>query len=277
MPDIQSSLTADNAKSYLMSIRLCSGGLSFYAYRPSVGNSFVHAEWSFPAESPYCESLKSCCLENPILLWDYQAVSIVVVSASYALVPEILFEEEKKKQLYTFTLLQKVDEVCSAQIKDLSAYLLFGIDKTLLTFCQNQWQNGQFTHSIVHQLKLQYQQAQRYRSQSAESVIRLMYVVLQEDSIDISCFSEGSLLYANSFLATNTSDKLYYILSVWKTTGFDQLKDILFIRGDSPELIEQLKTYIPHVRPIELPTDAFLYGTSFLKAPIDIISLSLCE
>ena len=84
----------------------------------------------------------------------------------------------------------------------------------------------------------------------------------------------------NSFEYEHTDDILYYILYVWKQAGLDQEKDQLLLAGESSSrmrVLERLRTYLRYVKPVEIPSEAYLLGTDVTKAPMDLISLLICE
>ena len=67
---------------------------------------------------------------------------------------------------------------------------------------------------------------------------------------------------------------------VWKQAGLDQEKDQLLLAGESSSrmrVLERLRAYLRHVKPVEIPSEAYLLGTDVTKAPMDLISLLICE
>ena len=96
----------------------------------------------------------------------------------------------------------------------------------------------------------------------------------------MACYAQGNLLFVNSFEYEHTDDILYYILYVWKQAGLNQEKDQLLLAGESSSrmrVLERLRTYLRHVKPVEIPSEAYLQGTDVTKAPMDLISLLICE
>ena len=43
------------------------------------------------------------------------------------------------------------------------------------------------------------------------------------------------------------------------------------------ELVEKRSRFLGHVWPVEIPSEAYLLGTDVTKAPMDLISLLICE
>ena len=55
-------------------------------------------------------------------------------------------------------------------------------------------------------------------------------------------------------------------------------------RGHTPQTLRNLanimashEAYLRHVKPVEIPSEAYLLGTDVTKAPMDLISLLICE
>jgi hypothetical protein len=104
--------------------------------------------------------------------------------------------------------------------------------------------------------------------------------VLHSKWIDVACYSQGALQFANSFAYEQMEDILYYILYVWKQTGLDQEKDRLRIFGESvlrARVADTLHQYIQYIDLLDIPSEAYLQGMEIRKAPLDIITLLLCE
>ena len=98
--------------------------------------------------------------------------------------------------------------------------------------------------------------------------------------MDVACYAQGKLLFVNSYPIDQSDDIVYYILYVWKQAGLDQEKDQLFLAGESSSrmrVLERLRTYLRYVKPVEIPSEAYLLGTDVTKAPMDLISLLICE
>lgn len=65
-----------------------------------------------------------------------------------------------------------------------------------------------------------------------------------------------------------------------ETGGLDQEKDQLLLGGGiflANAGLERLRAYLRHVKPVEIPSEAYLLGTDVTKAPMDLISLLICE
>lgn len=270
---IPDTLTSENSGKYIMSIRLWSGGLSFSCYCPSVNDSFFYRNVEFDRTSSYLTSLKDFFFTHDFLGWVYKRVNVVCVSSQYALVPQDLYNEKEKDRYLSFAFSSSDKQVLNNLLKVEKVELVFGINDEIYEFCSRSLLNPCFIHSIVPLLTL-------WKKQSKLCLSRQMYVVLRQKSMDVVCFSGGNLLFVNSFEAELLEDILYYILYVWRQTGMEQEVDQLHLSGESSlrnSVMNTLRTYLRQVSPVEIPSEAYLLGAEVVQAPIDLISLSVCE
>lgn len=270
---IPDTLTSENSGNYIMSIRLWSGGLSFSCYRPSVSDSFFYRSVEFERTSSYLASLKDFFFAHDFLGWTYKQVNVLWVSSQYALVPLEMYEEKEKDQYLSFAFSSPEKQVLNNLLKEEKAELVFGINEEVYEFCSRSLLNPCFIHSITPLLIL-------WKKQSKLCLSQQMYVMLRQKSIDIACFSREKLLFVNSFEAEQMEDILYYILYVWRQTGMEQEVDQLHIFGEPSlrnHVTNTLRTYLRQVSPMEIPSEAYLLGAEVAQAPIDLISLSVCE
>ena len=270
---IPDTLTTDNSEKYIVSIRLRSGGLSFSSYSPSVSESFFYRDVEFDRTRPYISSLKECFFENDFLTWFYKQVNVVCVTSQYTLVPAAVFQEKQKAELLAFTFSSPEGRCLSNELKDEPAELVFGVDEDVYEFCSRSLVNPRFVHHVGPLLSL-------WKKQSRARLPRQLYVVLHRRRMDVACYAQGKLLFVNSYPIDQSDDIVYYILYVWKQAGLDQEKDQLLLAGESSSqmrVLERLRAYLRHVKPVEIPSEAYLLGTDVTKAPMDLISLLICE
>ena len=107
-----------------------------------------------------------------------------------------------------------------------------------------------------------------------------MYVWVDGDRMNVICYVCDRLQYANDFLATQLSDRLYNLCSVWRCVGFDPERDALRIYAE-PSLrasfLEEARRYFRNAQGLTLPSELFLMGDEVMQAPLDQIALLLCE
>lgn len=270
---IPDTLTTDNSGKYIVSIRLRSDGLSFSGHIPSVGESFFYRETEFDRSVSYISSLKELFFSYEFLTWSYKKVHVIDVSPDYTLVPKALFDEREKDKLLHFNLSQTGVRSLSNSLQTAEAELVFGMQEEVYEFCSRTLVRSDFIHHLTPQLWL-------WKKQSELLPERQMFVVLHSRMMDIVCYDRGKLLFANTFSSDQADDAVYYLLYVWQQVGLDQRKDALYIFGNSlrkNKITGMVRTYVHHVRTMPIPSEAYLMGTGVFQAPMDLISLLLCE
>lgn len=270
---IPDTLTTDNSEKYIVSIRLWPGGFSFSGYIPSVDNSFFYTEAELDKTIPYATALKELFFSSDFLTWNYKIVHIIYVTSQYTLIPKGAFKEEEKKNVLSFSF--SAPETCCLTnvLKGEEVEVLFGLDEEIYEFCNRTLGNPDFLHHLSSSFVL-------WKQQSVASVPVLTYVVLHPKMLDLVCYDHGRLLFANSFFIDKMEDALYYILYVWQQQGLNPQQDQLYMAGDHPQyndLITLLRTYLRNIRPIPIPSEAYLMGMDVRKVPMDVISLLVCE
>jgi hypothetical protein len=270
---IPDTFTIDNSEKYIMSIRLWSGGLSFSIYNPYEPKSYIFRDINFDRNIPYSTSLKELFFANKCLVWPCKRTYILSVTPRYTLIPGELYSEKQKNELLTFNFTSQEKHTLSDSIGKENVKLVYDMEEEVYEFCSRSLTNPVFVNYLTPQLIV-------FQKQNLAEKFRHMFVVIHENIADISCFSKGNLSFANSFVFDQQNDNmLYYILYIWRQTGMDQLHDQLSLMWNNPlcsKLTQSLQEYLQHVKPIEIPSEAYLTGGEILQAPVDLILLSVC-
>lgn len=106
-----------------------------------------------------------------------------------------------------------------------------------------------------------------------------LYAYFHDNKMFVFSYNGQQLLYANTFIATECDNLVYYVLSVWKELGRQPATDkCLFIGNNNlmPDVIRSIKRYI---RNVEWLSPADLYRRSSLaqtkNIPFDVLTLLL--
>ncbi|MDR1746854.1 MAG: DUF3822 family protein [Tannerella sp.] len=262
---VPDTLVSQRSEKYIVSIRLWSDGLSFSGYIPSERGSVFHAATELDATQPYLHALKDIFSTHPFLTSSYRKIYVVCANAPYTLAPEHIFAEKEKEQLMSFVFSADNYKVLHESLGELEAELVFGINPDIYDFCVRSLNNPQFTHAVSSLLI-------QWRKQSLAGVSKQLSVVLHEKTMDAACFERGALLFVNSFAIDTMEDVMYCILSIWKQTGMDQEKDVLFLSAP-PILFDKLKeilhTYLLRIETVPV-------SEMDEKLPLDIKALFQC-
>ncbi|MDR0844290.1 MAG: DUF3822 family protein [Tannerella sp.] len=265
---VPDTLTNDEAKKYVVSIRLWSDGLSFAGYIPSEKSGFFYGEIPFDQTKPSLSALQDIFFSNEFFTYDYKQIYVICTGRQYTLTPESIFVEKQKEQLMAFTFSSPEDKILHEPMKEFASEMLFGIDREVYEFCSRTLIHPHFIHSMSPLLT-------QWRKQNFACFPKQLYIALHEDTMDAACFDRGALLFVNSFQCTDHTDILYYILYIWKQMGLDQMKDQLFL--SAPPLVyrnlyETLQKYVERIEPLKPQ-----WLNAGEETPLDIIALFECE
>lgn len=269
---VPDTLTIDNSGNYIMSIRLRSGGLSFSGYDPSARGSFFYREVEFDRSVSFISSLKDFFFANEFFSWNYKRVNLVLHSRDYTVAPNNFIVDGDEMKLLSFCRPVAGKHCLTNSFGDDSS-IIYALDEEVYEFCVRSLASPLFVHhlSSLYSFLLKYQPVQN---------VRRLYAVVDDGILDILSFSQNGVAFSNTYSISQPTDILYFILYIWKELAMDVETDELFIMAASPsrvKLIEGLAPYLRNIKPIELPAEAFLLGYEASKAPIDLISLYLCE
>ena len=76
---------------------------------------------------------------------------------------------------------------------------------------------------------------------------RHLFATIGRERMCICQTGKGTKPFACAYEAAHDSDRLYYILSVWKTLELDATRDVLHLQGASEELHEKLGQYVHEI------------------------------
>jgi hypothetical protein len=269
---VPNTLTVDNSEKYEVSIRLWPGGLSFSGYIPSEENSFFTETALFDNELSTAQSLKNLFFANPCFAYTYRRFVVMTAVGAYTFVPDEVYLEKNRDRLFAFCHSKEENrKILSQPLEPFLASLLFELDNDVYEFLVRSLENPQFIHCMSPLLAA-------WGRKSRERYPKQMYAYMHEGLLDMACFEQGELLFANSFDCETEYDALYYITYVCKLIGMDQLADHLYFCGDKQKCFKTmgtLKKYIehtdymrPHLENYKVAVDREVY--------IDVLTLISC-
>lgn len=270
---IPDTLHIENSLNYIMSIRLRSDGLSFFAFIPGDKEAVVYEEAPFDSSNSLKETLEEFFYDNPFLSWNYRKIFVMIDTPFYTAVPDDAYiEKEKNRWLeFVFTTPPPQAEVIGELWTEENIRLLFGIDKEAYTFLARSFIDPVFIHTLSPLYSL-------WKRNSRITLPKQMYLYLHDKRMDVVLFDQGKLIFINSFLVDKRDDLLFYILHIWKSCKLDQTTDELLLTGETERIesiMQSLSLYIRNIHPWEHPASCSSEATKQL--PIDLIALSLCE
>lgn len=238
------TLDFSKSKQYTLSIRLSTDGFSFSVLNPLEENGHSVYEYAVNESSSLTANLKRAFKETEWLHLPYRRVNILISDKRFTFIPLEYFEDELAETIFYHNFPTQENETIQYNILHRNnTVVIFGMDKSAYTFLREQYPEAYF-----------YSQAspfiEYFSSKSRLGNNRKMYVNLRKTATDVYCFERSRLLLANSLPCKAASDRIYYILYIWKQLGFSQERDELHLTGlfeQKEPLLKELRKYIQQV------------------------------
>lgn len=234
---------------YRLSIRLFSDGFSFSVLYTS-DNSLVQKEDVTADGSTPLYQLLDKTLRRPRLTeYNFQSVELLVLSPSTC-VPLEYFRREEVYPLYNLTfpsLKVSRNEVHYQILPSLEVVELFSLNQQILQTVQAIYPDAEIV-SLEGRAIETIANADRKLQDSAPH----FYAMIAPRNMLICCFRNHRLHFATTYSVDNDTDRLYYIMSVWKNLQMDEQTQPLYLNNAGTELLSQAKRFIPNTVVCEL-------------------------
>jgi hypothetical protein len=257
------------SEKYILTIRIKTNGFMFSISDPDAGKSFCLRETTFSVNDNHLDNIQRIIFDLNFLTQRFRKTNVIFVSKDYDLVPASYFGNKEKEILYNFTHVDKVSHLSSGLIESQDIVALFNIDQKVFEFLSRNLWTPQFYHHanlLVNFLK---------KRGGNENGAR-MHLNFHDEFMDIICFSNGKLLHCLSYENEPINNQLYFILKLWELYELDQLKDLLYISGNTDKfIISRLHDYIKNVEFVNAPSEIHFWSEDAQKAPLDLLSLIL--
>ncbi|NDW13616.1 DUF3822 family protein [Bacteroides sp. 214] len=228
------------SEQYTLSIRLATDGFSFSVYDPITDSIFFTTKEVDPLIS-FTANLKRQYKENDFLIHRFKRTNVLLINKRYTFVPLELFEEEQAEVLFYYNHPRHENEIVLYNVlKKNNIVVLFGVDKSVHTLLSERFESVKYysqTSSLI----------EHFAAKSRLGNSKKMYAYMREEMLELYCFERGTLLLANSFICKKNSDRLYYLLYVWKQLQMDQERDELHLAGFFEEknaFMNELKKFV---------------------------------
>lgn len=260
----------DNRKYGSLVIRAGQGTLAFLVCHED-GQYDFHP---YPVKSGMSLSanLREAFREQPYLNQGYRKARLLVTTPVVLIPREDYLDTDDfdKDTIYNNVITgHKGEEKIVMDISELDAVAMFTVNKDLQMVVRDNIEDVEVENVMVpvwkHLYNRYYQSGQR----------RKMFAVFHDKCVDICCFEQHRLRFANAFDATHAHDSLYYMLYVWKQLGMSQGEDDLFVVGEMPHaewLMERMKAYLKNVHVINPSADLNRSPLSLIEGmPFDMM------
>ena len=263
-----------SAEKYILTFEVLDEMYSFSMYDPAEKGSFFYHEIERISGEDAFSDFENFYYENEFLSNLYRKVFVINNTSGFTFVPTNVFDEKKKNDLLRFNFSGNEDRVLIQNMRKPEITILHGMRENVFDFFSRTYINLHFVHHLSPLLS--------YFSEIVHlgNANRLI-INMQNKGLDIMYFNpSGDFIFANHFKYNHLNDAVYYIFFVWKQFDLEQLKDFVYVAGNSSQktdLIKQLQKYVHNVFPVNItPSDHFL-GLNTHHIPFELLSLTLCE
>ncbi len=272
---LDSSLIA-NPRLYNLILRIEPSRFDVMIYNGGEDDSLIYRNIRQDSALSQVAALEETVYDNPVLLGDFNKITVIIATPEYAIVPSWIGEEDALTEKVAEKLLIRDDtetELLSIKMPELGITDLINSESRLIAFLRRTFNNPEILHHIVPLIKY------FYKSDKLGAIGKI-FVNLRNDSLDIISFSENSLKLVNTFTFNDRMDAAYYILAACEQLKKDSNEHEILISGNSEireEITPILRKYVGYVMPVIFPSTIFKAAKDTMKAPFDLIVQPLCE
>lgn len=207
----------------------------------------------------------------------FARVFIALDSQPSVLVPNVLFRQENKRDLLSFTAeFNEEYEVFEHYLPSLSAVNVFAVAPSFKTFIAPYFPQGNLIH-ISSALLI----AMADLSRTETNVT--MGIRLQDNVLSVCLFDCGRLIFFNHFSVKTREDVIYWIMRLGDQFGLNANKTGLYVQGVENVMDEKvafLRLYFAKLNLIPFPEEYQLapeLKTEPIELFTDLFYLPLCE
>ena len=266
---------------YRLAMRLETETLHVMLYRTGEPESMVYRAIPLDAPGLTLEGrLEETVYNNPLLLADFERVTLLVDTTRYAVIPDMaaggdtLFAEVLADRLLPDSDDERQPEVTFTPMSPGGASVAMKLPAQLVAFLRRTFNNPDIYPAIVPLSRY-------FHDSSRIGHSGKIYINLRPGSLDLLAFAGDRLDIANTFTFRESADAVYYIMSVRNMLMERDCDDReLLLSGDDTlreEITSVLREYVGYVMPATYPSTLTRAPKDALKAPFDLIIIQLCE
>lgn len=261
-----------HSEKYILTLRIKPTEFMFSLAEPGAGRNYCLRSTQFEnTNNTLLENIQKIIFELNFLTQQFKQTNVIFVDPEYKLIPKHLYDTKVKEKLFDFSsAIEQPTHIACDEILKFGTLNIYKIDPEIYGFLTRSLYNPQFYNHIT---PLVYLLEGRARTSSIHSK---MYINLHDNLVDIVCFSSDQLTLSVSYENLSFEEKSYYVLKIWESLGFDQMKDQLLIAGELDEnVLNIFRDYIKNIERVASPSEIFIWHEDAQKAPLDLIALSL--
>jgi hypothetical protein len=273
---------------YNLSIRLNPDGLSFSVYSLPHKKYIALESFRFPATfqhsgsalatAVYLDHIARAIDEKPWLVSEFKHRLVICNSKTYTLVPDPLFDSEKKADYLRFVhTVQPEDIILAAKLQSIDSHLVFGINNKIFNELNNWFPDTRLVH---HAAALLESILPVFKHAEPSDVV---FVNVNKKLMDVLVLRDNSLHFINSFDWRASSDIVYFLLFVLDQHSLNPVKINVLLMGEIEEGDDNHQLIGKYVRNVDFLTrhEPFTKGYALeliaTSRFYDLLNPALCE
>lgn len=251
-------------------IRAGAGTLSFLV--PEEDGTQTYHPYAVKSGMSLSANLREAFREQPFLRRRYDSATLLVASPVVLMPKEDYVDTENLNPdtMYGNVITgHKGEEKIVEEMPELECVAVFPVNRDLQMVVSDNTGSVSVRNVMIpvwKHLYNRYYQAGQHRK---------MFAVFHDKCMDICCFEQRRLHFANVFDATHAHDALYFLLYVWKQRGMSQEEDALYIIGKLPHeewLLSRLNSYLKNIHFVNPQADLNRSALSMIEdMPFDMM------
>ncbi|MDE6352116.1 MAG: DUF3822 family protein [Muribaculaceae bacterium] len=281
-PDILTADMISDPQAYRLDV--CIGSVEnpvvdFAIYSPDVANSLIYKSIPLTTDedSINVESLSEAIYNNPLLLSDFQRVSVIVRSSHYMLVPLPLADDSEMIERLLRERFSKVNDetaIIVNKLPKLNAAIVFGVEPGIFNLLNRAFNNPPI-YSHFYPLLTYFNDLRESGNYEAT------FFNVTPNALDVVLFKNetNNLDTVRIIPFRSINDAAYYAIS-YQTMTSGNLQGNILISGSRDtrmQLVSQLKQFVDTVMPVVFPSQIFKLGRASMTMPFELAVMPLCE
>ena len=226
-------------------IRIGQGTIAFLT--PNADGAYDYHPYAVKSGMSIAANLRKAFKEEPYLA-DSSRKATLLVSSPILLVPEDEYNGVENFDLeaaYSSVITgHRGDMKVAKEMEELNVVAIYPVNSDLHMVVSDHFTVVD-TQNVMPMV-WQHTYNKYYQSGSK----RRLFTYFHDKAVDIFCFEQHRIRFANSFQVTHAHDALYYTLFTWKQLGMNVSEDELHVLGNMPHedwLMERYKAYVKNV------------------------------
>lgn len=238
------------------------------AFSPYEHHAMISEEIPFGPEMSPLKALQEAVYANPLLLSDFNDVTVLVASRRFLVVSDTVDTPEKMSAVFAeaYAPAHAPAELIADTLPGMNMRIIMELPADTLGFLRRTFNNPRIAHPLTPQ-------ALYFHSKYQQRVPGKMLVNLRGDRCDIVVLGDGAPMLLNSYEIHHPMDAVYYVMAVRKEFDIPPSQEII-LAGDTAsrgDVAPQLRRFVRYVMPAIFPSAMFRAGRASLRTPFEMV------